>query len=245
MQKKKCSKCKENLNLNRFSPDKRKKDGKASSCKSCYKLVRDSRKDKQKEYMKNYYKENKSKMNKTSKLFRETNPDYVSNYNENYRKENIEIIKDKKKVYYQKNKKQIQKKRKDKINNSSFLIKKEKIRNCIRMSFKRKGYTKKSKTYNILGEDYEKVITHLIQEFEKKYQVKWNELFLEKLDIDHIIPITTAKDEKDLIKLNKYTNLQFLYYKDNRYNKKDHLDYEIDIDSSEFYLDFKDILDEK
>jgi len=39
-------------------------------------------------------------------------------------------------------------------------------------------------------------------------------------DIDHIIPISTAKTEDDVYKLNYYTNLQPLCSKINRYIKK-------------------------
>ena len=42
-------------------------------------------------------------------------------------------------------------------------------------------------------------------------------------DIDHIIPLSTAKTKEDLIKLNHYTNLQPLCSKINRYIKKDNL----------------------
>ena len=40
-------------------------------------------------------------------------------------------------------------------------------------------------------------------------------------DIDHIIPISSAKNEDDIIKLNHYTNLQPLCSKFNRDIKKD------------------------
>ena len=40
-------------------------------------------------------------------------------------------------------------------------------------------------------------------------------------DIDHIIPLSTAITEDDLIKLNHYTNLQPLCSKINRDIKKD------------------------
>ncbi len=46
-------------------------------------------------------------------------------------------------------------------------------------------------------------------------------------DIDHIIPISFAKTEEDIIKLNHYTNLQPLCSKINRDIKKDKLDYGI------------------
>ena len=37
----------------------------------------------------------------------------------------------------------------------------------------------------------------------------------EKVHIDHIIPLATAKTEEDVIKLCHYTNLQLLKAKDN------------------------------
>ena len=42
-------------------------------------------------------------------------------------------------------------------------------------------------------------------------------------DIDHIIPLSSAKTEKDIIRLNHYTNLQPLCSKINRDIKKDHI----------------------
>lgn len=44
-------------------------------------------------------------------------------------------------------------------------------------------------------------------------------------DIDHIIPISSAKTEDEVINLNHYTNLQPLCGKINRDIKKDKLDY--------------------
>ena len=46
-------------------------------------------------------------------------------------------------------------------------------------------------------------------------------------DLDHIIPISSAKTEEDIIRLNHYTNLQPLCSKTNRDIKKDKLEYEI------------------
>ena len=40
-------------------------------------------------------------------------------------------------------------------------------------------------------------------------------------DIDHIVPLSSAKTEEDLIKLNHYTNLQPLCSQTNRYIKRD------------------------
>lgn len=48
-----------------------------------------------------------------------------------------------------------------------------------------------------------------------------------KLYCDHMIPVTSAKTEEEIIKRNHYTNLQPLCSKINRDIKKDKLEYEI------------------
>lgn len=44
-------------------------------------------------------------------------------------------------------------------------------------------------------------------------------------DIDHIIPLSSALTEEDILKLNHYTNLQPLCSYTNRYIKKDNINY--------------------
>ena len=88
---------------------------------------------------------------------------------------------------------------------------KESIRGSIRKSFTRMGYNKDSNTRVILGEDWNVVKSY----FENKFtdgmtwdnQGEWH--------IDHIIPLSTATNEQELIKLCHYTNLQPLWAIDN------------------------------
>jgi len=46
-------------------------------------------------------------------------------------------------------------------------------------------------------------------------------------DVDHIIPLSSAKTEEEIIRLNHYSNLQPLCSKINRDIKKDYLTYKI------------------
>ena len=106
---------------------------------------------------------------------------------------------------------------------------KEHIRKTISGSFRRNNYRKTSRTAMILGCSYEEFKTYIESKFE--CWMKWANkgLYNGELnygwDIDHIIPLSTAKTEEDLIKLNHYLNLQPLCSKINRDIKKDKLDY--------------------
>jgi hypothetical protein len=102
------------------------------------------------------------------------------------------------------------KRRKEKENPIAGFI--QKMRQSIRKSFKRKGYTKNSNTYKILGISWEEFKPY----FESLFQegITWDNQG--EWEIDHIIPLSTAKCEEDVIRLCHYTNLQPLWKKDNR-----------------------------
>lgn len=104
------------------------------------------------------------------------------------------------------------------------------IGNLIRYSTKRLDLVKSNKTQEILGCSFEEFKTYLESKFEHwmswenygkiefgKFNVGW--------DIDHIIPISTAKNEEEVIKLNHFSNLRPLCSYTNRYIKKDSIIY--------------------
>ena len=90
----------------------------------------------------------------------------------------------------------------------------------ISRAFNRNGYKKESKTFDILGCTFEDFKNHIETRFE--HWMSWdnyglyNGEFNYGWDIDHIIPISSAKNEEELIKLNHFTNLQPLCSKINR-----------------------------
>jgi hypothetical protein len=88
----------------------------------------------------------------------------------------------------------------------------QKMRQSVRRSFKRRGFTKKSKTYIILGEEW--VIVKLHMESLFKEGMTWDNYG--EWEIDHIIPLSSGKTEEDVIKLCHYKNLQPLWKEDNR-----------------------------
>jgi hypothetical protein len=88
-------------------------------------------------------------------------------------------------------------------------------RNLIRDTFKRScegKFIKSNRTEEILGCSLDEFISHLkslfIEGMTLENHGKW--------EIDHKIPISSAKNEEELIKLNHYSNLQPLWKSDNR-----------------------------
>jgi hypothetical protein len=78
-----------------------------------------------------------------------------------------------------------------------------KLRSLTNKALGRYGYTKRSKTAQILGVDLETAQHHLGHVPEYKHH------------IDHICPITQAQNEEEAIKLCHYTNLRYLPTEEN------------------------------
>lgn len=100
---------------------------------------------------------------------------------------------------------------------------KQAVRQRVYKSIKYRGYTKKSKTFEILDCTCEFFRSYI----ESKWQNwmnwdnygKWNGELNYGWDLDHIIPISAAKTEEEVLKLNHYTNFQPLCSHVNRYIK--------------------------
>jgi hypothetical protein len=86
------------------------------------------------------------------------------------------------------------------------------LRCRIIVSLRGRGYTKRSRTTELLGADFATVQAHLIATAVRRYGKYFPK---RKYHIDHIIPNSSAKTEDELIRLQHYTNLQFLTPKDN------------------------------
>ena len=209
-----------------------------------------------KEYDREYYLRNADKKKKRERKrywanregFLEKRKEYYSN-NVNkikkrdveYYENNREIILKKKKEYRQQNKDKIKEYRltikeglrnyyNDKYSTDNLYKLSHSTRCLISGSLRKKGFSKKSKTCEILGCTFEEFKTYLESKFKpwmdwnnygnwngqpKEMNVSW--------DIDHIIPLSSAITEEDIINLNHYSNLQPLCSYYNRYEKKDNL----------------------
>lgn len=85
-------------------------------------------------------------------------------------------------------------------------------RNLIRKSLYKSGYTKRSRTYQILGCSYEEFRSHLENQFLEGMNWENRNLW----EIDHIVPISIAKSEEEMLILNHYQNLRPLWKGENQ-----------------------------
>lgn len=149
------------------------------------------------------------------KKWRENNREKDRKSKADYKKRNVEKVNESAKL----------RTRKRVENDPSYKLIKN-IRKIISNGLERKNYSKKTKTYEILGCNHEEFKQHLESQWESwmdwsNYGKYKKDCFDCGWDIDHIIPISTGKTEEEIIKLSHYTNLQPLCSYTNRVIKKD------------------------
>lgn len=212
-----CRYCEIEKDISEFSKSKNLKCGCQNKCKLCTS-----------KYNKERYLKNPSIAKENAKKWVLNNPDRRKQINSNYQKKvynkDIDISREKNRKYKKKewkNKSEEDKKKHYKKNNDNRRKRCDKnplnkikyaIRSNISKVIKRKGYTKKSKSYEILSCNY--IEFKLYIELLWEDWMNWdnyglyNGEFNYGWDLDHIIPVSSAKNEEDVIKLNHYTNFQ-------------------------------------
>ena len=169
-------------------------------------------KEKVKGYQKKYY-ENGGKEKRYDYI--KNNKDRFIGYQRKYDEKNKDKRRQKSKRYYLNNKEIINKKKyihykKRLIEDELFRIK-ESIRHLLKNSFINQGYTKMSRTHEILGCDWKTFKRHIENQFQ--HGMTWDNHG--EWHYDHIIPISSAETEEDVYRLNHYTNFQPLWAEDN------------------------------
>ena len=163
------------------------------------------------ESCKQYNIDNYEKIKERKKEYYLSNKEEISKKQKEYRLKNSDKLLDQKKEYYKNNKESRNVYQKNKRLNDPLFKLRNSISSLILISIKKIGYSKNSKTYEILGCSYEEFKIHLENQFTEgmtwKNQGQWH--------MDHIYPVSLATDENHLIKLNHYTNFQPLWAEDN------------------------------
>lgn len=207
-----CKKCEQEKKHCEFGVQNSAKDKLRNVCKECRRVESS-----------NYRENNKERKKESSKKWKEKNPEYFKIYYVN----NQDKIKQKKKSAYQQNKTKIQahnnkwkKENPDKVkeyyNNR---IKKERRTDPLKrliFNMRTRIYSvlknKTNTSFEIIGCSPEFLMLHLENQFTEG--MSWD-LVGRHIHIDHIIPLSSAKTEEEILKLCHYTNLQPLWAKDN------------------------------
>lgn len=221
-----CPKCKINKSLSLFSNATKNKDGKQTKCKECDKAYEIEHKEKIAARNKDWRLKNKAKLQIKQKIYRITHKDQI----DQYRKDNKEHIAARKIKYinatrkvrnaktmewYYRNKPDYIKrqmayvKRREEANPE--LAIRRKLRTSILVAVKRNGSKKPSSTVSILGADIKTVRLHLERLFQPGMAWENHGTGKHKWNIDHIIPIASAKNLEEVIALCHYSNLQPLW----------------------------------
>jgi len=205
-------------------------------------MTSEEKKELKRQYDIEYRKKNKQKIAEYKKNWSKSNPDKIQQakqrnkenkkiFDKNYAQKNKEKIKLIKQKWVQLNpeKNRLSKSNyvKKKMTEDPFYKLKHHLSNNIKNSLKNKNFKKSSKTTKILGCSFEEFKIYLESKFEswmnwENYGNPKDKIFEpnKTWDIDHIIPLSSAKTEGDIIKLNHYTNLRPLCSYYNRWIKK-------------------------
>jgi len=241
METKICSKCKIEKEVCEFYKHTNSKDGFRGMCKQCLKSDqqkysknnRDKRNSTQKKwrennkiklsvYRKKNYIKNSEKIKLKSKIYRLENPDKIKQQNKKYYHNNKELSKKRVREWIESNREERYKYMKSwkKLNkehiktykkfkyDNDFLYKLiNNVRNRINQFLKSKNISKNYNTLKIVGCSLKFLKTHIESQFTEG--MSWDNR--SEWHIDHIIPLSSAKNEKEILNLCHYTNLQPLW----------------------------------
>lgn len=206
------------------------------------KPLTEEQKEKARKRSKEYYNKNKKNVCLKNKVYVEKNKEKISVYQKEHRKNNREKNVEYLAEYYKNNKKELlvkqsvyQRKNKYKRNINTKIRKKKdnvfrittNVRSYISSSIRKNKFFKNSKLNDILGCTVEFYVDYLTSQFEP--WMNWENYGNPKdgviepnktWDIDHIIPLSSAKTEEELILLFKYTNTKPLCSYTNRVIKR-------------------------
>lgn len=222
---KKCTKCDIKKNLCLFGKDSKSKDGFKSVCKDCRnqenKIYRGKNLSKISEYHKKNYLEKRDEILQRNNLWLSENKEKKKEIDRKYREEKNELIVNNRirffekkphikliyqKKYYINNKEKIKIKNKDPWNRF-----KHNVRSRLSKYLNIKNIRKNNTTFNIIGCTPEFLKEHLEIQFNNG--MSWDNYG--NWHIDHIIPLSLAKNEEEVYNLCRYTNLQPLWAEDN------------------------------
>jgi hypothetical protein len=215
---KNCKTCKIEKPLDQFTNHKIMKDGKNLHCKECK-----SGKDKS-DYKKNsevrkikassYYEKNREKIlankdpekqKKYCSNFRSNNVEYIKHYKKEYKQLNKESITIYNREYRRSNRRKIQDQWNQKLKTDPLFKLRVNMGKRLNDALRERGLSKSTSIINHIGCSIEALVAYLEAQFD--INMSW-ENYGSYWSVDHIIPLSAAKNEHQMQQLSHYTNLQ-------------------------------------
>lgn len=199
-----CTTCRAEKPFSDFHNDKTKKDGKVSRCIPCARAYRAS-----------YYKRNSEHLKQASRDWHAGNKDRAKARSRQYYLDNIEMFREYRKAKYWNNR--------DAAIRAScdYVLERQKTDPIFRLelrcrkrvwaAFFESGYSKKTKTFKMIGLNRHDLAQYIESKFEEG--MTWENYG--EWHIDHIIPLNAASTPEQIEALCHYTNLQPLWAEDN------------------------------
>jgi hypothetical protein len=220
MKKKICKKCLIEKDVCEFGILRKNKDGLRKECKSCRVIHRESNLEKIKLQEKQRRLKNREIINKKQKEYRKIFSKEFKIKRDEYLNKNREKInlsskkwknqnQEKVKIWRQKNREYFNNYNKIRCETDILFKIKRNIRSRINKFIKNKSQN----TINIIGLNINELKNYLESNFSDG--MSWDNYGKYGWHIDHIIPLSSAKNEEEIYKLCHYTNLQPLWAKDN------------------------------
>jgi hypothetical protein len=182
-----CIKCSVSKDFSNFYNSKSHKDGKMGTCKDCFNIIVGS-------YRPKSYRKNKEKIKERGRKWRSEQQDYYKQW----KLANLEHVKN-----YARNYKKTP-------------LQKLKANIRTRIAQHISGLSKSKSTLEILGlESFEQLQKHIEVNFNKGMTWENYGAGEGKWVLDHKIPLALAENVQDVYKLNHFTNLQPMWWREN------------------------------
>ena len=217
MKTKICKKCKEEKEVCEFGYHSSTKDNLRTSCKVCRKLegglYRELNTEKRKQTVKNWYSKNPT----YNKEYYLNNTEKVNKTNKNWYELNKEKSRENNKIWLESNKEKM----KEYNRNYMKIVRETKPLKKLQFNIRSRFYNilktnkipKINKTLDVIGCSLEFLKEYIEKQF--ILGMSWENYGRYGWHIDHIIPLSSAKTEDEILKLCHYTNLQPLWAEDN------------------------------
>lgn len=232
-----CNRCNTFKIWENFWKDNRDPHGYGAACKNCANKDRTASRDlkrtypkkitvtkspeeirlRKSEYAKAYREAHKEKQKETIRIYREANKEKLKKYFKE------RAARDKEKISaYNRSRRHLEsfrlavnKRRRDRLKTDPIFRFKTTLRNRLRLGFKARGLSKERRTIEYLGMSYPQLRDYIQDKFLPG--MTWDNYGsgAGKWNLDHILPLSMAETQDDLLRLCHYTNLQPLWHMDN------------------------------